>query len=506
MPFDAFNRWRQAEQEQRAAQGQADPNGGVHIGGVWGSSSPTPGAAPAVGPSAAAPAPTGGSAGNTNGRFVSFGRLFDLNKDKSKAEAGSVIGGVQQQANTATNALNQRIGEFNGQVAAGTVRGGTLEMPDPYQRRTADQGTGVSRSSGSMPLSDQNTPTRPGVVDPATGQTVGGNQPRPAPASPPAAAPPVSLGGPAGYVPGAQPGAQPSAPPPQQASSMFSGFRKRDFGKGPSLSQAQAQAAANGHYSGPADLGDTTALAAQFGRVEQQGTGLGNSAGLQSDLGSQYGALGYSPTADTGNGRFDAALMGVAAAPELQSAANRFKGFADKVGVANSEAATRATAAGALSAQNAASARQQLGQLDQANANNALNQSRDAAFWTRQREAQDQRSQDGQFAQAQANADQQWQQYQHDHPAWTGGTIGDPGNQAPPPANAEAVMSATGLGPHGYAAAIYGLTPDQQARLDAGTAEGDPEKYLGKGWLAWHARQNGYDPTGEPPPPPWLQP
>jgi len=258
------------------------------------------------------PAGGGGSEGNASGRFVNFGKWFNLNRDKAQGVAKTVAGGVEQAAAQAREALKQQQAKFGQQVQQGTLKpwGGTVQPKKPPPVVASQRGGGLEgvpqrQNGGPLPV-----PT---------------GQPPPPTTVAQSAAAPTDWRQVLGAVRGKN--AQAASPP--------QGMSQEDY-----LTTLAKQG-----YRGPEDLGNATALDKAFGDVQDRATALKQPGGVEAALGREYGALGFAPTQSTGNSRLEAALAGIAGAPQLAATSGRYANFMGELEAGRASALGQAEAA-----------------------------------------------------------------------------------------------------------------------------------------------------------------
>jgi hypothetical protein len=242
-------------------------------------------------------AASGGSVGSTGGagRFVNFGRMFDLNKEKAASTANRAVSGLDDSARRAQGQLDRASADFAGNAAtAGT-------QFDPM-RGQGGQTTGSAPGSTSgtrRDSSEQETTTRNNAATTRGGGAITFDETQ-----------------------------------ARQAAETLNAAGRPWTPEELAAGRAQT-------YTGPAEL-DTSGMERAFGSVQDRARALGQPGGIESEVAR---SMGGSPTQSTGNSRWEAGLAGVAGAEGLQAASNRYKDFAGRLASARETSAGQAAAA-----------------------------------------------------------------------------------------------------------------------------------------------------------------
>lgn len=272
MPYNAGQPLREDDDEQPWR-----PGGNV-AGGVPQGAAPGP-TGPGQGPG------TGGSVGSVGGagRFVNFGRMFDLNKEKAAKTASNVTSGLDETARQAQGQLGSAQADFARQAGAqGQAYDSMRGMGGNTSQPTSNSTPGINRQS-----SDQEVTTRGG----GTAMTTRGGAP-------------ITF---------------------DDATARAAQATVSNAGR--AWTRDELAAGAGQTYAGPTEL-DTSALEQSFGGVQDRARALGQPGGIESEVARSMGA---DPTQSTGNSRWEAGLAGVAGAEGLAAAKNRYKDFAGRL-------------------------------------------------------------------------------------------------------------------------------------------------------------------------------
>lgn len=306
----------------------------------------------------------GGSAGApTSSKFVNFGTMYDLNKDKAAGMAKGLYDSAQAKAEGAQGKLNDARGAFANQVAGGTARGtiggkhGT-RVEDFTATTETDPKTGVKSQKNIWvgPQTAGGKAVEQGTGNPfhalysqasnpnSDGSTRYGHTERK-----------ESLEG-EGYYSGEQVQSETNRSMQAGARNRYAdllgtGDRIADYdftvratpGEKAAMadyhhtvSSGQANSMAGQDYTGPASLkesmGDDAygALAEDLRKAEQGTQQLGDAAGIAT-------ALGYEPGGSIGMSALDAGLTETAGRPQFKQLGEKYKGLSGTLSKAQSE-------------------------------------------------------------------------------------------------------------------------------------------------------------------------